>query len=216
MAAGIFGIIIIVLLSIDKIVIFSESRVKYLIFRAMVGIFVVSFILIECLMIFAVPKKVNYIDALIVLGSGVRGNQVTSALKDRLDVAYQYYVEHPLTVIVLSGGQGPDETMSEAYVMRDYLEARGIPGTYLKTEDRSTDTVSNFANSKVVLDNWYGARSYVTGYVTNGFHVYRAGMIAKKVGLDSQGIAAPLEWYLVPNNYIREYFALLQFYIFGN
>lgn len=214
--AALFGIIIIVMLLIDKAIIISESRRSYIVLRSLVALFAVSFLIIQLLVVFAVSKKAGYIDALIVLGAGLQGDQVTSVLQDRLETAYQYYLGHPQTLLVLSGGQGADETASEAFVMRNYLVKRGVPFSYLKIEDRSTDTYSNFANSKVLLDNWYGSRQYLTGFVTNAFHVYRAGLIAKKVGLDSKGISAPMEWYLVPNNYIREYFAIIQFYVFGN
>ena len=100
--------------------------------------------------------------------------------------------------------------------MRDYLVKKGVPMYKIQLEDKSNDTFTNFVNSKALLDKWYEGRTYVTGFVTSNFHVFRAWLTANKAGLYSQGIAAPTKWYLVPNYYIREYFAVIQFLIIGS
>ena len=65
-------------------------------------------------------------DALIVLGAAVHGDRVTWVLSNRLDTAYDYAVAHPDTVLVVSGGQGDGESVTEASAMAGYLTRRGI------------------------------------------------------------------------------------------
>ena len=46
-------------------------------------------------------------DAVIVLGAGLRGDQVSLTLAQRLDAAIAYHEKNPRSVIVVSGDRGP-------------------------------------------------------------------------------------------------------------
>ena len=59
-------------------------------------------------------------DYVIVLGARVRGAKISNSLKQRLDRAIEYSEEYPNTVLVLSGGKGPGEEISEARAMYEY------------------------------------------------------------------------------------------------
>ena len=52
-------------------------------------------------------------------GARVKEDGLSKSLKSRLDKAIDYLEENPGTVLVLSGGQGEDEPVSEAAAMRD-------------------------------------------------------------------------------------------------
>lgn len=154
-------------------------------------------------------------DAVIVLGAGIRGNKPSYSLKNRLDAAADYYRKNPNAVLVVSGGYGNDEKYSEAYVMAKYLsEEKNIPRSEIILEDKSTSTVENFEYSKKILDEKLG-NNYRTAYVTNDFHIYRAGGIAEDEGLDAFGVSAPTPALLIPNCYLRESLALLKRAAFG-
>ena len=214
--AALMGGIILFLLLVDKAFRESDSRKIFRIIQVGIIVFALSFVLIELVIVVASPKQVNFADVVIVLGSGTNNNKPATILQSRLDVASSYLYKHPESFVVLSGGRGQDEAVSEAVVMRDYLLAKGVPAYKIKTEDKSTDTLSNFQNSKTMLDKWFGGQNYITAYVTSDFHVFRAGETAKKVGLNAAGISAPTEWYQIPNYYIREYFAIIGFYLTGS
>lgn len=88
-----------------------------------VGVFFCSFLLF-----YGGYDTVGYDeDAVIVLGCGIRGDQLSKTLKDRLDRAIEYHEKNPEAVIVVSGGQGPQEDIPEALAMERYLISRGIP-----------------------------------------------------------------------------------------
>ncbi|MBO4384800.1 MAG: YdcF family protein [Clostridia bacterium] len=153
-------------------------------------------------------------DALIVLGGGIRGRSPSLTLKYRLDAAKEYADRNPDALIVLSGGQGPDETVSEAEVMRDYLLARGVPDERMIMEDASVSTEENFRFSKAIIDERIGSGAVVV-FVTNRFHVFRSELVARHEGLDAEGIPARGVWYITPNDYMRECVAIVVYFVKG-
>ena len=56
-------------------------------------------------------------DAIIVLGAGIKGEKIGTNLQKRLDTVIGYHHKNPDAVIVVSGGQGPYEDISEALAM---------------------------------------------------------------------------------------------------
>ena len=142
-------------------------------------------------------------DALIVLGAAVHGDRVTWVLSNRLDTAYDYAVAHPNTTLVVSGGQGDGESVTEASAMAGYLVRRGIDPSRILLEDRATSTAENFAFSKAIIDEQLGKDASI-GFVTTRFHVYRAGRVALKGSIPARGLGAPDVWYLAINNFLRE------------
>ena len=88
--------------------------------------------------------------------------------------------------------------------MKKYLiERKGVDESRIFVEDRSESTLENFAFSKEIIDRELGSGAKVA-FVTTDFHVFRAGRVAKKAGLDAVGIAAPDVWYIRINNFFRE------------
>ncbi|MGH2189631.1 YdcF family protein, partial [Enterococcus faecium] len=73
-----------------------------------------------------IPLK-KAVDYIIVLGSGIRSEEVPPLLKSRLDKGIEYYEKNPTAKFVVSGGQGPDEPVAEAFAMKKYLLSQNIP-----------------------------------------------------------------------------------------
>lgn len=120
-------------------------------------------------------KKVDY---LIVLGAQVRGTRITDSLKRRLDRAVKYMLVFPDTKIIVSGGRGPGEDITEAEAMAGYLIKKGIQKEKVHLEDRSTSTRENLRFSRIFFD----PGKHRTGIVTNDFHIYRSYLIARQEG----------------------------------
>lgn len=141
------------------------------------------------------------LDYVIVLGAQVRGEIPSRALRRRLDRALEYVRENPGTVLILSGGQGPDEGISEAECMRRYLTEKGIQEDRMLLEAKSTNTRENLAFSGDLLDK---EKDHV-GLLTNNFHVYRAMMLARRQGYAHvSGIPASADPGMQPHNVLRE------------
>ena len=65
-----------------------------------------------CLGMFSKPERGA--QWIIILGAQVRGRKITDSLKRRLDAAIHYLEENERTMVVVSGGRGPGEDISEA------------------------------------------------------------------------------------------------------
>ena len=142
-------------------------------------------------------------DAVIVLGAAVHGDKVTWVLENRLNTAKDYLDAHPNAVCIVSGGMGNEENVTEASAMKKYLVGHGVDPERVIMEEQATNTPENFLYSKAIIDDKLGTGTQIA-FVTTDFHIYRAGRVAKSLGIDAFGIPAPDVWYLRLNNFLRE------------
>ena len=183
------------------------------------------------------------LDYVIVLGAKVKEHTVSNSLKKRLDKAIDYAQKNPETYLVLSGGKGPDEPVSEAQAMYQYLVYNGVRPSQLLLEEHSVSTVENLAYSKIIIDSHREVirhqreeRNRLTfqrepkggyliaadkpldvGVLTSNFHVYRACMIAKKWGFENvYGISAQSDPVLFIHLCVRECASIIKDRIMGN
>lgn len=158
-------------------------------------------------------KGSGNLDYVVVLGAQVRGNVPSKALDKRLTKALAYAEHNPNTILILSGGQGSGEDITEAACMEEYLSAHGIAQERMILEDKSTNTRENLAFS-AELSQCAKSR---TGIISNNFHVYRAVRLADKLGYENaEGIAAQSDPLLQVHYVVREVFALVKEKIMGN
>ncbi|MBL0846500.1 MULTISPECIES: YdcF family protein [Mammaliicoccus] len=149
-------------------------------------------------------------DFIIVLGAGIIGEKVTPLLKARLDKAIKLKKKSLDTLIIVSGGQGPDEKISEAEAMRRYLVDQGIRNEDIIMEDKSTNTEENLVFSNKIMDK-YKSEAIAT-IVSNHFHILRAAFLSKKLNMNATVTGGSSKSYFYPNAYIREYLAILYMY----
>ncbi|NPC56438.1 YdcF family protein [Caenimonas soli] len=148
--------------------------------------------------------------AIVVLGSGTRGGKPTPALTARLDLALQQAIRYPNATVVVSGGEGFGQAVSEARVMGDYLRGKGFPAERIVQEEKSTSTEENLLFSKALLQRRGISPEGPVQLVTSDFHTLRAGWIAQRVGYTRASLAgAPTPLYVRYNAWLREYFAVL-------
>lgn len=145
-------------------------------------------------------------DAVIVLGTTVKGDQPTKALQNRLDATIEYNKKNPDATIIVTGGQGTDENDTEASVMAAYLEKSGISPSVIIKEDRATSTVENFSYAKEFL-----SENATVCYISNDFHIYRAGELAKQAGIENAThYHGNTPWFMVIPNAFRESVVILK------
>ena len=153
------------------------------------------------------------LDYVVVLGAHVKGTVPSRALTKRLDKAVEYACQNPDTKLILSGGQGTGEDITEAECMRRYLMEHGISDTRLILEEKSTDTRQNLIYSHEIS----ACGSANTGILSNNFHVYRAIKLAQKQGYThASGIASPSDSLMQIHYVVREVFALVKEKLAGN
>lgn len=160
-----------------------------------------------------IEEPVEDVQAVMVLGCRVKGEEPSDMLKSRLNAALEVLSDYPEAVCVVSGGKGKGEDISEAEAMRRYLIENGIAEERIFTEDKSVSTRENFRFSKAIFDELGISDGIVVA--TNEFHQYRAELYARRVGLEvgHHSTATPLAARL--NYWIREWPALMSVLILG-
>ena len=179
-------------------------------------------------------------DCIIILGCAIRRDgTLTPLLRGRVDSALnfekaQYEKTGKHAFFVPSGGQGPDEVMSEGEAMENYLLSQGIEPERIRREDKSVNTFQNMQFSKEVIEryltadegscteNGEGSLSAESdtqktdtiddlkiAFATTNYHVFRGYILSKKNGFEAQGISAKTKWYFFPNAFLREFIGLL-------
>lgn len=153
-------------------------------------------------------------DVFIVFGCKTFGYTPSYALKNRLDKAYEMLEKNPDAVAILSGGQGEDETVSEAESMRAYLEAKGIAADRLITEDKSTSTKENIEFSMSIIKE-RGWEDKKISAVSNDFHIKRILKLFREQNYDVSASPAHMKSPMrTIQNLTREYMVWVRTIIF--
>lgn len=157
------------------------------------------------------PKADGRNEYAIILGAKVNGDVPSLSLRYRLDAALSYANEHPHVTFVLSGGQGPDENISEAEAMKQFLVEEGIQEHRLILESVSESTYENLLFSKELLP----ASVRDITIITSDYHLARTKKLASSLGLQADVVVAKTPQIVETKLRIRERLALIKTYIMG-
>ena len=140
-------------------------------------------------------------DCIVILGAGLRGNEPSPMLRDRLDKGISCYQNGLAPKILMSGDHGRDG-YNEVQVMKQYAVNAGVPSQDIFMDHAGFSTY----DSMVRAHDIFGLKNPVI--VTQEYHIYRALFIGSRVGLDCTGI--PTDFYKYggqPYRTFREYIA---------
>lgn len=157
-------------------------------------------------------------DFIVDQGTGLNGEDLTPLLRSRVDKGIEFYQqlrsEGLAPMLVLSGGQGPDEVISEAEAMARYALTHGVDEEYIIHEDRSTKTEENVRFVAQLLTERLGDRitpkTQKIVFVTSDYHVPRTAALTRKLGVPGSVIGARTALYYVPAGFLREFVATLK------
>ena len=201
----------------------SGSMYEVMAREAATNLLALVYFYVECMLLGVMAANIYAVrhepapdrDFLIVLGCAVRRDGTpTPLLRARLDRALAFREKQmALTgkdpVFVASGGQGADEVISESECIKRYLLSRGISEERILMEDQSASTFENmkFSREKILEADPEGKGK--TAFSTNGYHVFRSGILAGQAGLKAEGMGAGTRWYFWPNAAVREFIGIL-------
>ena len=174
------------------------------------------FITLQALIISGSRTDEAEVDAVIVLGAGLINNNPSLILSSRLNAAIAYIQTREDIPVVVTGGLGQDQTVTEAEAMARYLIARGVDENRILKEDASTNSHENinFARN-IMIEHGMNVENARVAIVTNDFHLFRAKIVAEKAGFEAYGIAAEtpgLHRKMI--YYFREAFSLINELVF--
>ncbi|MCG7338179.1 YdcF family protein [Staphylococcus sp. ACRSN] len=155
-------------------------------------------------------NRVSY-DKILVLGAGIFTEEVTPMLAERLNKALDLYAQNPKSEIIVSGGQGKDEPISEALAMTRYLVKYGVPLNKITMENHSTSTYENIKYTKSLLPDHLLINSKIV-CVTSQFHIMRALRFGQKLQLKLTGVGSHTPYHFLEVALIRDFLALMYQY----
>lgn len=224
---NLLGMILAVLLVAGEVILYrldyfvTGSEFEVMMHDLFTEVYASVYLYIECMIIGVIIAGMiaaKYVpepdkDFLIILGCGLNKNgKPTPLLQGRIDRAlefdqYQRKTTGKQLTFITSGGQGPDEIVSESSAMKQYLMEHGIPESRIIEEDRSVNTHQNmlFSKEKIMAVNPEGK----IAFATTNYHVFRSGLHARRVKMKALGMGAETKWYFWPNAAVREFVGLL-------
>jgi uncharacterized SAM-binding protein YcdF (DUF218 family) len=206
------------------LVVFATQRTQY----TALDIFTITVMLLSGYLSFLLVSYVGYAfvygritalrgaDFVVVLGSGlIGGDRVPPLLASRLDRGRQLHQalaarRKTSPMLIVSGGKGADERVSEAEAMASYLIERGVPADFVTREDQSRSTEENLTFSKAIMERL--RPRYRCIVVTSNYHVFRAAVIARRLGVNGQVTGARTAGYYWPSATLREFIAVFLSY----
>jgi len=226
--ANVLGILLAVLMLAGEVFLYfadfyaSGSVEEVLLHEILTNLFACLYLYVECMVIgAAVGDLIAALyqpdmdkDYIIILGCSIRKDGTpTPLLEGRINRALKFYQDQlkatgKAAILVPSGGQGSDEPISESLCMHNYLIQNGVPEEHIMMEDQSRNTYENmkFSKEKIISAN-PDAR---IAFSTTNYHVFRSGMMSRRVRMRSQGMGSKTKWYFWPNASVREFAGLLQ------
>ena len=155
-------------------------------------------------------------DYAVVLGAKVRQSGPSASLWDRIYGARDYLEAHPEVIAIVSGGQGPDEPMTEAQAMYEKLVELGIDENRIWLEDKATSTWENLNFSLNLIEEKTGVRPEKIGIVSSEYHLFRASLFADACHVESVLIPAQTSRLSQKiNHFMREVAGIWHYLILG-
>lgn len=155
-------------------------------------------------------------DYLIVLGAGVNGTEPSLSLWERITAAKEYLDAYPEAIAIVSGGQGSNEDITEAQCMYNELVELGADPQRIWMEPEATSTLENLRFSLDLIEERTGTRPHKAAIVSSEYHLHRAEMLAKELGLDAELVPAHTSYPILrANYYLREIFAVWYYSLFS-
>lgn len=135
------------------------------------------------------------VDCILILGAGIRGNNPSPMLEDRLLEGISLY-QNKVSPKILASGDHMGKYYDEVNVMKDFLVGHKIPSQDVFMDHAGISTYDSIYRAKHI----FKAKKIVI--VTQKYHLHRALYIAENLGLESYGIASNPRQYR--NQFIRE------------
>jgi len=124
------------------------------------------------------------VGAALVLGAAQWNGDPSPVLRARLDHALELYRRGQVRQIILTGGVGTGDTVSEAAAGKQYLIDRGMTADALLLEQQGTNTWESLRNAvPLARANRIGA----VLLVSDPFHMLRSIKMARDLGLIAYG-----------------------------
>ena len=132
-------------------------------------------------------------DVVIILGAATQNGEVSPVYQERMNHGIYLYNNGYAKKIIVTGGLGDGNEISDASAAKQYAISQGVPEEDILMEDTSTITQENLENSKVLMiENGYSNAIVVS----DPLHMKRAMLLAKDAGIVAYSSPTPTTRYV--------------------
>lgn len=155
------------------------KRAAFLIGIGILGAFL---ILVALIYSYSYIDNKEAVDAIVVLGASQWNGEPSPVFQARLNHAYELYNDKYAPLIILTGGVGDNERVSESSVGKQYLNHRGIDKEKILIEEKSRTSWQSLKNVAEIVQE-REIDSIVL--VSDGFHMMRLKKMANDLKIDN-------------------------------
>jgi len=211
-----FGVLwIIVTKKIEKVrIVFGKlPKIIRIFLKIFLFAIILSFLFIQGAILFNMRSNATEsADYVIILGCQVNGTIPSVPLVRRVNTAINYLNRNQFTNVIVSGGQGPGEDISEAEAMRRLLIRSGINEKRIFIENRSRNTKQNLEFS----NNLYNLLNKNVIIVSSDYHMFRVILTARKLNYKNIEImSGKTQLSVLPAYLLREYVSIMYNLVIG-
>lgn len=136
---------------------------------------------VAAVLTWALEDDARKADAIVVMGAAQYQGKPSPVLRTRLDHALALWQRGLAPRLILTGGIGEGDTVSEAAVSRVYLMGRGVPDTAILLENEGRTSAQSLRSAIDLLH----ARGLGTAVVVSDpFHMLRLEILGRRYGID--------------------------------
>jgi uncharacterized SAM-binding protein YcdF (DUF218 family) len=135
---------------------------------------------LTAIVLFARRDEARPSGAIVVLGAAQYDGKPSPVLRARLDHAVELYRRGVADTLIMTGGTGPGDTVSEALVSKRYAARKGIPAGVIFTEQAGMTSLQSMRAVAGIMES-NRIRSAVL--VSDPFHMLRLRLLAMRVGV---------------------------------
>jgi uncharacterized SAM-binding protein YcdF (DUF218 family) len=155
-------------------------RLLLLVFGLVISAVILWVAAIAAILVAGARPSLHDADAILVLGAAQYNGRPSPVLKARLDHALDLYRRGYAQRLVVTGGVGAGDSLSEGEVARRYAIEQGVPDTLILV-DRAGTTSAESVEAAATLMREAGLGSALI--VSDSYHMLRLELLARRAGI---------------------------------
>ena len=166
-------------------------------------VIMVSLLVVFLIILFAIITAVNIIhygkvdekahcDVAIILGAATSDGEVSPVYRERINHGIWLYENGYVDYLILTGGTGEGNAISDASAAKQYAIEKGVPEQVILIEEKSTITEENLEYAKEIMDAFSMDTAII---VSDPIHMKLAMLMASDYGIEACSSPTPTTMY---------------------
>ena len=166
-------------------------------------VILVSLLVVFLIILFVIITAVNithygkvdekaHCDVAIILGAATSDGEVSPVYRERINHGIWLYENGYVDYLILTGGIGNGNEISDACAAKQYAIKKGVPEQVIFIEEKSTITEENLEHAKAIMDEHSLDTAII---VSDPLHMKRAMLMASDYGIDACSSPTPTTMY---------------------